>query len=51
MCPRCGRTYANRNQVLRLFEPADIDAEFRRWLADAYSVGEQRHHARQPPHR
>jgi hypothetical protein len=28
---------------LRLREPADIDAELRRWLAQAYQVGAQRH--------
>lgn len=28
---------------LRLREPADIDAELKRWLAQAYQVGAQRH--------
>ena len=28
---------------LRLGEPADVDAELRGWLAEAYQVGEQRH--------
>jgi uncharacterized protein DUF5655 len=28
---------------LRLREPADVDAELRDWLAQAYQVGEQRH--------
>jgi hypothetical protein len=28
---------------LRLHEPADIDAELRGWLAEAYEVGAQRH--------
>jgi len=34
-----------RNHVhhFRLTAPAEIDPEFRRWLAEAYAVGEQRH--------
>jgi hypothetical protein len=34
-----------RNQVhaFRLREPSEVDAEVARWLAEAYSVGEQRH--------
>jgi hypothetical protein len=34
-----------RNHVhhFRLTTPADIDAEFRRWLTEAYAVGEQGH--------
>lgn len=34
-----------RNHVhhFRVIAPAEIDAEFRRWLAEAYAVGEQKH--------
>jgi hypothetical protein len=34
-----------RNHVhhFRLTASTDIDAEFRRWLAQAYAVGEQKH--------
>lgn len=34
-----------RNQVhlFRLTQPTEVDAEVERWLAEAYSVGEQRH--------
>jgi hypothetical protein len=34
-----------RNHVhhFRFSTPADIDAQFRRWLTEAYAVGEQRH--------
>lgn len=34
-----------RNHVhhFRLHDVSDIDDEFRRWLAEAYAVGEQRH--------
>ena len=37
--------YSPRNQVhvFRLHEPAEVDAEVERWLAEAYLVGEQRH--------
>lgn len=38
-------TFSPRNHVhhFRLTTLADIDAEFRRWLKEAYAVGEQRH--------
>jgi hypothetical protein len=28
---------------IAIISPRDIDAEFTSWLAEAYSVGEQRH--------
>jgi hypothetical protein len=28
---------------VRLYRPADVDAELRTWLAEAYQVGAQRH--------
>ena len=34
--------------VFRISSPADIDPEFRRWLAEAYLVGEQKHLERRP---
>jgi len=38
-------TISPRNHVhhFRLSAPAEVDAEFRAWLAEAYAVGEQRH--------
>ncbi len=38
-------TISLRNHVhhFRLFTPADVDAEVREWLKEAYAVGEQRH--------
>lgn len=38
-------TYSPRNHlhVFRLYDVADIDDQFRAWLAEAYRVGEQRH--------
>ena len=38
-------TFSPRNHmhVFRLERVADLDAEFRDWLAEAYRVGEQRH--------
>ena len=38
-------TISARNHVhhFRLYAPSDVDAEFRRWLREAYAVGEQRH--------
>ena len=33
----------NQVHVFRLCEPAEVDAEVGRWLAEAYLVGEQRH--------
>lgn len=38
-------TYSARNHVheFRLTAPVEVDAEFRRWIALAYAVGEQRH--------
>ena len=42
---RSVETFSPRNHVhfFRLTSPADIDAEFCGWLAEAYTVGEQRH--------
>jgi hypothetical protein len=39
------QTISPRNHVhaFRLESRAEVDAEFRRWLAEAYAVGEQRH--------
>ena len=39
------QTISPRNHVhsFRISSPDDIDAELRSWLAEAYSVGEQRH--------
>ena len=39
------QTISPRNHVhaFRLSDQCDIDGEFRRWLAEAYLVGEQRH--------
>ena len=39
------QTISPRNHVhsFRITSPRDIDAEFTSWLAEAYSVGEQRH--------
>jgi hypothetical protein len=39
------QTISPRNHVhsFRINSPRDIDAEFTSWLAEAYSVGEQRH--------
>ncbi len=55
-CPKCGRGFANRNQfhidaisprnqvhVFRLHAPSEVDDEVERLLAEAYSVGQQRH--------
>jgi hypothetical protein len=38
-------TFSPRNHLhaFRLMSPADIDDEFREWLAEAYRVGDQRH--------
>jgi hypothetical protein len=37
--------YSPRNvlHAFRLRSPDEVDAEFRRWVAEAYRVGEQRH--------
>ncbi|MGH7619956.1 MAG: DUF5655 domain-containing protein [Gemmatimonadaceae bacterium] len=45
---RAIQTISPRNHVhaFRLTSVADIDDEFRSWLAEAYEVGEQRHLAR-----
>ena len=39
------QTISPRNHVhtFRITSPCDIDEDFRSWLAEAYSVGEQRH--------
>jgi len=54
-CPKCGRGFANRNQF-HFCSNRSLDKQFvgrdpnvvatfevERWLAEAYSVGEQRH--------
>jgi Domain of unknown function (DUF5655) len=41
----------NHVHVFRLTSPQDLDAEFRAWLAEAYSVGEQKHLERRPHER
>jgi hypothetical protein len=33
----------NQVHVFRLHQPAEVDAEVEAWLAEAYSVGEQKH--------
>ncbi len=33
----------NQVHVFRLADPSEVDEEVERWLAEAYSVGEQRH--------
>ena len=42
---RSVQTFSPRNHlhVFRLVGVEEIDAEFRRWLAEAYAVGEQKH--------
>jgi hypothetical protein len=39
------QVFSPRNvlHAFRLVGPAEVDAEFRGWLAEAYQVGEQRH--------
>ncbi len=37
----------NQVHVFRLEQPADVDAEVEAWLAEAYSVGEQKHLSKQ----
>jgi len=39
------QTFSARNHVhvFRLTSPADVDADFRAWLAEAYRVGRQEH--------
>ena len=39
------QTFSPRNHLheFRLTSPADVDAEFRAWLAEAYRVGAQEH--------
>ena len=43
-------TFSPRNHlhVFRLHQPADIDEQFREWLAEAYLVGDQQHLTRPP---
>ena len=45
---RSVQTFSPRNHLhtFRLETPSDIDDEFRRWLAEAYAVGEQKHLAK-----
>ena len=40
------QTFSPHNVLheFRLDDPAEVDAEFRVWLAAAYDVGQQRHH-------
>lgn len=38
----------NHVHVFRLERLADVDDDFRAWLAEAYAVGEQRHLLREP---
>ncbi len=33
----------NQVHVFRLHKPSEVDDEVKRWLAEAYSVGEQKH--------
>ena len=42
------QTFSPRNHLhtFRLTRLADIDAEFRAWLAEAYAVGQQKHLAK-----
>ena len=48
--PRFSRVYevSQRNQVheFRLRSPAEVDEEVTAWLAEAYTVGQQKHLAR-----
>jgi uncharacterized protein DUF5655 len=43
------QTFSPRNHLhtFRLETLADIDAEFRTWLAEAYAVGQQKHLAKE----
>jgi hypothetical protein len=36
----------NHLHAFRISSPAEVDAEFRAWLREAYRVGQQRHRAR-----
>ena len=47
---RAVQTISPRNHVhvFRLTSPREVDAEFRGWLAEAYSVGQQRHLEKRP---
>jgi hypothetical protein len=40
----------NQVHVFRLHEPSEVDGEVERWLAEAYSVGEQKHLVKRPQH-
>ena len=44
--------WLNVLHAFRLASPAEVDAQFSRWLAEAYQVGAQQHLRRpaQPPH-
>lgn len=46
-------TFSPRNHLhaFRIHDPAEIDGEFRAWLAEAYRVGEQRHLDSEPQRR
>lgn len=39
----------NHVHIFRLRSPADIDAQFRAWLREAYQVGDQQHLGRSKP--
>jgi hypothetical protein len=43
------QTFSPRNHlhVFRIEKLADIDAEFRAWMAEAYAVGQQKHLAKE----
>lgn len=43
-------TYSPRNvlHAFRLTSPGEVDAEFVAWLAEAYEVGQQHHHRKEP---
>jgi hypothetical protein len=41
-------SYRNHVRTFRLASTRDINADFRSWLAEGYSVGEQRHLERRP---
>lgn len=47
---RAVQTISPRNHVhvFRLTSPREVDAQFRAWLAEAYSVGEQKHLGKSP---
>lgn len=44
-------TFSPRNHLheFRLHDPADVDADVAKWLAEAYAVGQQRHLRKEAP--